>query len=92
LSLRFVSTALAPPGFAVNPIVADAPGASVAFQLAAFTVYVAPCRPAIVPFHRLEIVPAKSNDTLQFDSVAVPVFFTVMSPLKPEPQSLVTLN
>ena len=40
----------------------------------------------------LEIWPSKSNLTVQLESVVVPVFLMVTSPLNPEPQSVVILN
>ena len=91
-SVRFRSTAAAPPGLAVNPKLVVAPAARVPFQCSLRTVYRLPARSAITPFQRLEIVPSKSKVTVHDVSDVEPVFRTVTSPLKPLPQLLVTAN
>ena len=91
-SARFLSTAAAPPGLAVNPKLVFAPAATVPFQCSLRTVYRLPARSAITPFQRLEIAPSKSKLTVHDVSDVEPVFRTVTSPLKPLPQSLVTAN
>ena len=89
-SVRFRSTAAAPPGLAVNPKLVVAPAATLPFQCSLRTVYRLPARSAITPFHSVEIVPSKSKVTVHDDSGTAPVFRTVTSPLNPLPQSDVT--
>ena len=75
----------------VNPIVAVAPGASDSFH-DAFVADSLPLATPPVAFHMLTLVPAHGIDTVQPVIGCDPVFVTVMSTLRPVPQSDVTFT
>ena len=92
MTTKFSSAACAPPGVPLKPKVTVPPAEMSGFQSAPRTVYRDPDWLTTAPFQMELMSPPKSNEASQPLSVSELRFCTATSPVKPEPQSEITLK